>query len=148
MQKPFSALDTFNEALQIDPKSALCKFQRASLYYNSGRYKEALTELQELQGLAPNEPPVFYLTAKVSVNVVSGLDNLTILLKKEKYLQNFDTFSSNPKVSFKSALNSVQSSIFFIISNNVLPKRSVRDRQGFGANLKYVLNLLSTFSYL
>jgi len=67
LQKPITALDTFNAALQIDPKSALCKFQRASLYYNSCRYKEALAELQELQGLAPNEPPVFYLTAKVSL---------------------------------------------------------------------------------
>lgn len=65
LQKPFTALDTFNEALQINPKSAVCKFHRASLYYNSGRYKEALAELQELQGLVPKESSVFYLTAKV-----------------------------------------------------------------------------------
>lgn len=66
MQKPYTALDTFNEALQINPKSAVCKFHRASLYYNSGRYQEALAELQELQGLVPKESSVFYLTAKVS----------------------------------------------------------------------------------
>lgn len=66
LQKPYTALDTFNEALQINPKSAVCKFHRASLYYNSGRYQEALAELQELQGLVPKESSVFYLTAKVS----------------------------------------------------------------------------------
>lgn len=66
LQKPFTALDTFNEALQIDPKSVLCKFHRASLYFNSGRYTEALQELQELQELVPKESYVFYLTGKVS----------------------------------------------------------------------------------
>lgn len=78
MQKPFTALDTFNEALQINPKSAVCKFHRASLYYNSGRYEEALAELQELQGLVPKESSVFYLTAKVSSNIIIVIIILTL----------------------------------------------------------------------
>lgn len=77
LQKPYTALDTFNEALQINPKSAVCKFHRASLYYNSARYQEALAELQELQGLVPKESSVFYLTAKVSSTFT---DSFSILL--------------------------------------------------------------------
>lgn len=55
------------KALAINPKSALCKFHRAKIYFNIGRHAEALKELEQLKQIVPKESLVYYLIGKVSV---------------------------------------------------------------------------------
>lgn len=59
------ALNTFNVAIENDPKNPLCKFHRASIYFAVGRHAEALEELEELKAIVPKESLVYYLIGKV-----------------------------------------------------------------------------------
>ena len=56
-----------NTALQMDPKNAMCKFERASILNAIERWPEALKELNELKELVPKESPVYFLMGKVCI---------------------------------------------------------------------------------
>lgn len=58
-------LPVSGKALAINPKSALCKFHRAKIYFNIGRHAEALKELEQLRQIVPKESLVYYLIGKV-----------------------------------------------------------------------------------
>jgi hypothetical protein len=49
----------------LEPKNALCKFERASILHSKERYLEALTELNDLKDIVPKESPVYFLLGKV-----------------------------------------------------------------------------------
>ena len=54
-----------NNAIQISPKNALCKFERASILLEVERYSEALEELLQLKDIEPKQSPVYFLLGKV-----------------------------------------------------------------------------------
>ena len=58
-------MDTLNKAIAISPKSALCKFERASILHSTERYQEALEELTQLKQIVPKESSVYFLIGKV-----------------------------------------------------------------------------------
>ena len=60
------AMDTLNKAIAISPKSALCKFERASILHSTERYEEALEELTQLKQIVPKESSVYFLIGKVN----------------------------------------------------------------------------------
>ena len=66
LNKMEKALQTLNNAIQIAPKNALCKFERASLLHKMEKYPEALDELVQLKDLVPKQSPVYFLLGKVS----------------------------------------------------------------------------------
>ena len=65
LKKTDKALATYNAAINNDPKNPLCKFHRGSLYFNIGKFTEALQELEELKDIVPKESLVYYLIGKV-----------------------------------------------------------------------------------
>ena len=66
LQKSDKALETLNAAIQMSPKNAICKFERASILFAIESYHEALKELRDLKDLVPKESPVYFLMGKVS----------------------------------------------------------------------------------
>ena len=51
----------------MDPKNAMCKFERASILNAIERWPEALKELNDLKELVPKESPVYFLMGKVCI---------------------------------------------------------------------------------
>ena len=64
--KSQQALQTLNRAIAMDPNNPLCKFHRASIYFATERYQEALQELEELKQIIPKESLVYFIMGKVS----------------------------------------------------------------------------------
>jgi CHAT domain-containing protein/Flp pilus assembly protein TadD len=48
------ALDDFEEALKLNPKSSEARYNKIQVYYNTGRHKEALREIDVYLSLDPN----------------------------------------------------------------------------------------------
>jgi anaphase-promoting complex subunit 3 len=65
LKKTELALQTLNKAIEKDPKNALCKFQRASVYCSMERHNEALSELEQLKQIVPKESLVYFMIGKV-----------------------------------------------------------------------------------
>lgn len=55
----------------MNPGNPQPKFQRANIYFVTGRHAEALKELEELKELVPKESLVYYVTGKVTNTEVS-----------------------------------------------------------------------------
>ena len=64
------ALEVLEKAIAMAPKTALLKFERASILFNVERYQEALDELMELKLIVPKESTVFFLIGKVKCGVI------------------------------------------------------------------------------
>lgn len=64
-QRTEDALKALGKALAINPKSPLCKFHRANIFFNIGRHGDALKELEDLKQIVPKESLVYYLIGKV-----------------------------------------------------------------------------------
>ncbi|XP_067013542.1 cell division cycle protein 27 homolog [Anabrus simplex] len=63
--KTEKALQTLDAAIAQDAKNPVCKFHRASIYFDAGQFTEALKELEELKEIVPKESLVYDLIGKV-----------------------------------------------------------------------------------
>ena len=59
------ALQHFEQAEKLNPKSPLTKFQRVTVLMALGRYQESLAVLEELKTLCPKEAPIFVTMGKI-----------------------------------------------------------------------------------
>ena len=65
--KSHQALQTLNRAITMDPNNPLCKFHRASIFFATERYQDALRELEELKQIIPKESLVYFIMGKVGM---------------------------------------------------------------------------------
>jgi len=89
-----AALDTLNRAISLSPKSALCKFEKASILLTSERYQEALKELMELKQIVPKESSVYFLIGKVH----SKLGNTHLALMNYSWSMDLDPKGANSQI--------------------------------------------------
>ena len=66
-QKTIQALEMLSNAISIDPKNPLARFQKAQVLLSTDQYELALTELKQLVEMAPKEGSVYFVLGKVRV---------------------------------------------------------------------------------
>jgi anaphase-promoting complex subunit 3 len=59
------ALEMLTNAISIDPKNPLARFQKAQVLLSTDQYELALTELKQLVEMAPKEGSVYFVLGKV-----------------------------------------------------------------------------------
>lgn len=64
MRHPREALAQYAHALSLSPNSALARFKKARVLMSLRHYNEALSELEILKDVAPEEANVFFLLGK------------------------------------------------------------------------------------
>ena len=64
-QKTMQALEMLSNAITIDPKNPLARFQKAQVLLSTEQYELALTELKQLVEMAPKEGSVYFVLGKV-----------------------------------------------------------------------------------
>merc|ERR1719351_637931 len=89
-----AALDTLNRAISLSPKSALCKFEKASILLTSERDQEALKELMELKQIVPKESSVYFLIGKVH----NKLGNTHLALMNYSWSMDLDPKGANSQI--------------------------------------------------
>ena len=94
LQKTDKALETLQVAIDAAPENALCKFEKASILFNSERYHEALQELTELKSLIPKESPVYFLMGKVH----NKLNNTHLALMHFSWAMDLDPKVANSQI--------------------------------------------------
>jgi anaphase-promoting complex subunit 3 len=62
----FQAMRYLERALKHQPNNVPCRFHKARLLFDTGRYAQAKTELEELKVLSPDEANVFFLLGRVN----------------------------------------------------------------------------------
>lgn len=111
LNKTQQALQTIGAAIAANPKDPLPKFHRGSIYFQCGRFKEALAELEQLKQTQPKESLVFYMIGQIHKKL--GNSDLSImnyswatdLDPKGANNQIKDVFDSNTNQSACVALN-------------------------------------------
>ena len=58
------ALSKLQEAIALDPKNPLARFERSAVLMDLDMHEEALEELQKLVTLSPTEPSVYFQMGK------------------------------------------------------------------------------------
>lgn len=94
LNKPDVALQTMNAAIALDPKNPLSKFHRGSMYFQCGRYFEALKELEQLKHIVPKESVVFYIIGKIH----KKLGNVDLALMNFSWATDLDPKGANNQV--------------------------------------------------
>jgi len=64
-QKTAQALEMLSNAISIDPKNPLARFQKAQVLLSTEQYEFALAELMQLVEMAPKEGSVYFVLGKV-----------------------------------------------------------------------------------
>ncbi|RYG63425.1 tetratricopeptide repeat protein [archaeon] len=65
IEKTTMALSVLSSAIERDQKNPQLRFQKAHILMTLDQYDEALVELQEVEVLAPQEPPVHALLGQI-----------------------------------------------------------------------------------
>ena len=63
-QKTPQALEMLTNAINIDPKNPLARFQKAQVLLSTDQYELALTELKQLVEMAPKEGSIYFVLGK------------------------------------------------------------------------------------
>jgi anaphase-promoting complex subunit 3 len=66
-------------ALKQTPNNVPCRYHKARLLFDTGRYEEALHELKELKLLAPDEAHVFFLLGRVHKKLNGDKNNKALI---------------------------------------------------------------------
>ena len=64
-QKTMQALEMLSNAITIDPKNPLARFQKAQVLLSTDQNELALAELKQLVEMAPKEGSVYFVLGKV-----------------------------------------------------------------------------------
>ncbi|XP_031634063.1 cell division cycle protein 27 homolog isoform X2 [Contarinia nasturtii] len=94
LNKTEQALETLNAAIAIDPNNPLCKFHRGSIYFQCGRYVDALKELEQLKHTVPKESVVFYIVGKIH----KKMGNVDLSLMNYSWATDLDPKGANNQV--------------------------------------------------
>lgn len=54
-----------SQALSLDPRNPLAKFNKAMIEFTLGHYQQALDELEPLKEIAPRESSVYFLMGRI-----------------------------------------------------------------------------------
>ena len=63
--KTAQALEMLSNAISIDPKNPLARFQKAQVLLSNEQYPNALAELTQLVEMAPKEGSVYFVLGKL-----------------------------------------------------------------------------------
>jgi anaphase-promoting complex subunit 3 len=83
LKKPTAALVYYQQACDLDPRSAKTRFMKASVLMKLRKPKEALVELEILKDIAPDESTVHFMLGrlhKMMGDKTSAIRYLTIAL--------------------------------------------------------------------
>jgi anaphase-promoting complex subunit 3 len=95
MKKTQAALIFYNQACDLDPRSAKARFMKARALMRLRRPKEALTELEMLKDIAPDESMVHFMLGRLYKMIgdkTSAIRHLTIALNLDPKVWGYNSF--------------------------------------------------------
>lgn len=94
MKKATAALDYYQQACDLDPRSAKTRFMKARVLMKLRKPKEALVELEILKDIAPDESMVHFMLGRLYKMIgdkTSAIRHLTIALNLDPKVCSLET---------------------------------------------------------